>query len=525
MPEMPSSGRLVASARLVAALTTCSRILGLVRESVFSHYFGTTELLSAFRIAFMAPNLARRLFGEGALSSAMIPALSDSLQQRGEEVSRRFVGTLLTLLVVVLAVGVVAAEVIIAVWRTLSDDPALRLSALLMPYMVLICTVAVAGGVLNVRRHFAAPAAAPIILNLAVIAGTVGGAYVAGLTGVELMYAVCGSVLVAGVAQLLLVGIALRTVSFFPIFGGSWRDPQVRVVFSLMAPMILGLSAVQINTLVDYLIAYFFIVEDTARVGPAVLGYAQCLYQLPLGVFGISIATAIFPILSQRATQGDLEGVSATLSRGLGLALFIALPASAGLMIVAEPLVATLFEHGASDAEATSRIAGTLVFYSVGLAAYFTQHLLARAFYALRDSRTPARVAMIMVGANFLMNLGLVFPLQERGLALATAVCAAIQVVWLSRQLRIVLPAFTWRPMSISIAKMLVATGAMTAVLITLSSQAILGHGTVSMPAVKLIILVVTGIAVYAGVAGMLRIEELSTVLRPKQAFDVQRDP
>ncbi len=252
----------------------CSRILGLLRESVFSHYFGTAELLSAFRIAFLAPNLARRLFGEGALSSAMIPTLAESLHNRGEDVSRRFVGTILTVMVVVLVVGVVAAEVVIAVWRALSDDPALHLSALLMPYMILICTVAVAGGVLNVRNRFAAPAAVPIILNVAVIGGTLSGAILADLHGTELMYATCAGVLVGGVAQLVLIGIALRAAAFFPTFGGSWRDPQVRAVFVLMAPMVLGLSAVQINTLVDYLIAYFFIVENGERVGPAVLGYA-----------------------------------------------------------------------------------------------------------------------------------------------------------------------------------------------------------------------------------------------------------
>jgi putative peptidoglycan lipid II flippase len=517
---MPDSGRFVASARLIAVLTMCSRILGLVRESVFSHFFGTAGLLSAFRIAFMVPNLARRLFGEGALSSAMIPTLTESLHQRGEEASRRFVGTLLTVLVVVLAVGVVAAEVVIAVWRALSDDPALQLSALLVPYMVLICVVAVAGGVLNVRHHFAAPAAAPIILNIAVIAGTVGGAILVDLRGLQLMYATCAGVLVGGLAQLLLVGIALRVVAFFPTFGGSWRDPQVRAVFAFMAPMVLGLSAVQINTLIDYLIAYFFIVQDGERVGPAVLGYAQCLYQLPLGVFGISIATAIFPLLSHRAAQGDRAEVAAIVSRGLRLTLFIALPACVGLIMVAEPLVATLFEHGASDARATMRIAGTLIFYSVGLPAYFAQHVLVRAFYALHDSRTPARVAMTMVGVNLVMNLGLVFILQERGLALATAICATIQVIWLARRLRLALPTFTWRGTGASIARTLFATGAMIAALTAVGSPALLGKVVPSTPAVRLVILVVCGVVVFATAARLLRIEELGTVLRPKRAFE-----
>ncbi|MFQ5592220.1 MAG: murein biosynthesis integral membrane protein MurJ [Phycisphaerae bacterium] len=496
----------------------CSRVLGLVRESVFSHFFGTSQLLSAFRIAFMAPNLARRLFGEGALSSAMIPAVTRSLREKGEEESRRFFGTLLTLQVAVLGVGVVAAEIVIAVWRTLNDDPALELSALLIPYMVLICTVAVAGGVLNARGHFAAPATAPVILNAAVIAGTVGGAVWVGLTGMSLMYAVCGSVLVAGVGQLLLAGVVLRAVSFFPILGGSWRDPQIRVVAAQMAPMVLGLSAVQLNTLVDYLIAYLFITEDGVRVGPAVLGYAQYLYQLPLGVFGISLATAIFPILSQRAASADTPGMAATVSAGLRLALFIALPASVGLVIVAEPLVATLFEHGVSDARATQRIAGTLVFYCIGLWAYFAQHVLARAFYALQDGRTPARIAMVMVSVNFVINLALVFPLEERGLALATAVCAIAQAVWLYRRLRAVLPPLTRQPMRASVSRTLLATTIMTLALITLGSPHILPAVVASTPALRLVLLVALGLTVYAAAAHLLRAEELHWLLRPKRA-------
>jgi putative peptidoglycan lipid II flippase len=516
---MPTSGRFIPTARLIATLTFGSRVLGLVRECVFSHYFGTSEVLSAFRIAFMAPNLARRLFGEGALSSATIPVLTETLETRGEDSSRRFVGTLLMLLVIVLGLLVVAVEVVIAVWRALRDDPALELAALLMPYMVLICTVAVASGVLNVRRHFATPAASPMILNVAIISGAVGGAVWAGLTGIELMYVICGSVLLAGVVQLLATGAALRAVSFFPIFGRRWRDPQVRVVIALMGPMVLGLSAVQINSLVDYLIAYLFITEDGQRVGPAVLGYAQYLYQLPLGVFGIALATAIFPVLSQKAAERDPAGLGEVFGRGIRLSLFIAMPASVGLMFVAQPLVATLYEHGASDAAATRRIAGTLFFYSLGLVAYFAQHILVRTFYAMHNSKTPARVALCMVGVNFAMNLSLVFVLEERGLALATALCAALQVVWLSRRLAGEIPEIGWRNIGAGAFRMLLATGFMAAVLWVLASSAVawpmpVSGGPRTAHAIRLVALVFVGVISYALAARCLKIEELSAVLR-----------
>jgi putative peptidoglycan lipid II flippase len=511
---MASSSRLIPTVRLIAVLTLGSRVLGLARECLFGYFFSTTECLSAFRIAFMAPNLARRLFGEGALSSAMIPVLTEAVHADGETSSRRFVGALLTVLTLVLIGIIVLVEIGIAVWRAARDDLALQLAAILMPYMALICMVAVASAVLNVRRHFATPAAAPAILNLILIAAMVGGGVAGGLTGVPLMIWVCVGVLAAGVVQLAATGLALRAVSFFPIFGGSWRDPRVRSVAVLMAPMVLGLSAVQINSLVDYLIAYLFISVDGQRVGPAVLGYAQYLYQLPLGVFGIAVATAMFPELSRKATASDRAGLAQTLVRGLTLSLFIALPASIGLMVVASPLVATLFERGAFDEAATRRVAGALFFYSLGLTAYFAQHLLVRTFYAMHDSRTPARIAMTLVFVNALMNLGLVFVLQERGLALATAVCAAMQVVWLTVRLTRVLPEIPWWQLGRGVARIGIAASFMTAVLVAILLLAGT-HGWIGGHAAwHLGILVAAGAGSYALASRALGIEELSAVLR-----------
>jgi len=519
LPLMATSGRVLASARVIALLTFGSRLLGLVREGVFGYFFGASELLSAFRIAFMVPNLARRLFGEGALSAAMIPVLTECLQTHGREPSRRFVGALLTRLVLVLLAILVVAEVAIAGGRGFLDDLALELTAVLLPYMVLICAVAVASGVLNVRDRFAVPAAAPIILNTSIIVATLIGAVWVGLTGTELMYVVCGAVLVAGVLQLTAVGVALSKASFFPKFGGTWRDPQIRKVVALMAPMVVGLSAVQINSLADYIIAYLFITVDFERVGAAVLGYAHFLYQLPLGVFGIALATAIFPVLSRKAAEGDRTGLGTVFGQGLRLSLFIAFPASVGLMFVATPLVATLYQRGEFDAADTARVAGTLVFYSLGLAAYFAQHVVVRTFYAMQESKTPARVAMCMVFLNLAMNLALVFPLQERGLALATAVCATIQVCWLLRKLRRIAPEVAWRPIVAGIGKILAATGIMAAVLTLLISPGLAGGLIGANQFVKLIALILAGVIAYGLAAYLLRIEELGMVLRRRRAL------
>lgn len=513
---MPTPGGLLANVRRIAVLTLVSRVLGLVRESLYGYFFSISEPLSAFRIAFMVPNLARRLFGEGALSSALIPVLTDHLKTDGEEASRRFVGSLLKTVTLILVLLVIAVELVIAVWRLLDEDLALRLASLLVPYMAMICIVAVVGGILNVRRHFAAPAAAPIILNVVIILGLLGGAFVARLDGIALMHVLCASVLVAGVCQLILTGSALRLVRFSPSFSGPLGDPQVRRVFRLMGPMVLGLSAVQLNSLADYLIAYWFVRVDGARVGPAVLGYAHYLYQLPLGVFGISLATAIFPILSERAAAGDRPGLADVIGRGVRLALFIAVPASVGLILVARPLVAALLERGQFEAAHTQRVAGTLVFYALGLAAYFTQHVIVRAFYAQHDSRTPARVALWMVGINLLLNLVLVQFLEERGLALATAVCAAIQVFWLWNILRQSVAEIDRSALWRSSLRTCVATAAMASMLLMAVFSSTLASALQDSAILWLAVLVPLGVLTYGIAAALLRMDELRQVLRPR---------
>lgn len=495
---MPTSRRFIRSVGLISALTLASRVLGLVREQVLGFYFATSQPLSAFRIAFMLPNLARRLFGEGALSAALIPVLTRSLRADGEVESRRFVGSLLVLLGIVLVGGVVGAELVILVWRQFSNDLALSLSAVLIPYMVLICLVAAIAAVLNVRGHFAVPAAAPSLLNLAVIGGVLFGARVMGLEGVKLLYAGCVGVLIGGLLQLTISVAALRWVSFVPILSAPSRSPRVRAVGALMAPMALGLSAVQLNTVADFLIAYFFVNVEGEQVGPAVLGFAQYLYQLPLGVFGIALSTAIFPLLSQRAEEEDQSGLASVFADGLRLSVFIALPASVGLMIVARPLVSALYERGAFGPEQTARVSGVLIYYAMGMVAYFAQHILVRTFYALHDSRTPARVALTLVGVNLVMNFSLVFVLEERGLALATAICAHLQMgallVLLSRRL----PQVDWRLIGSGVTRSAIATGIMGAVLLIVGQSGIMPAGAIGESAVVVLTGAITyGIAVW----------------------------
>jgi len=517
VPHMSRHAGILASARLIAVLTLVSRILGLGREAVFSYFFSTTELMSAYRLAYMIPNLARRLFGEGALSSAMIPVLTDSLEKRGEEPSRRFVGSVLVLLVLVLAGLVLFGEVVVLCWRAIREDQALEFTAILLPYMGFICVTAVASGVLNVRNRFGVPAFTPVILNVVIIVGVVGAAKIGVEPGRDLLYALCICVLVAGVLQMAFVFYGLWRASFLPIVTGPGKDPEVRRVVRLMAPMMLGLSAVQINSLADYLIAYVFVFVDGERVGTAVLGFAHNLYQLPLGVFGISLATAIFPVLSAMAVKNDRPGLAATASRGIRFGLFIAIPAAAGLILVAEPLVASILQHGRFGPNSTERVAGVLIMYSLGLPAYFAQHVVIRTYYALEDSRTPARIALCMVGVNIVLNLSLVMVMEERGLALATAICAAIQVLWLAMRLRRVLPEFDWRPVYVGGRRIVAATVVMVVVLLGLRSSWVLGRWSDLPASVVLAVLVVAGVVVYGFMAWVLPLEDAKDLLRRRK--------
>ena len=511
-----STHRLIASTRLIAALTMASRVLGLVREGVVGAYFGTSALASAFSIAFTVPNLARRLFGEGALSSALIPVLTETAQRDGDEPARRLVGTVLLLLGVGLAGAVLVLEGVVLAWRSAAPDPALSLTAFTLPYMPVICVVAVAGGVLNTRGHFATPAAVPVLLNVVLIGAALGGALTLGWRDEQLMLAICVALLVGGLMQLAVTLGALRWVGFWPAWNLDWRQPQVRAILALMLPAMVGLSAMQLNTLLDRLIAYWFVLVGGERVGAAVLGYAHVLYQVPLGVFGIALATAIFPTLSARAAAGDFAGLRRTLVQGLRLGLFIALPAGLGLILTAEPLVATLLERGKFDALATQRVAATLACYSLGMPAYFAMPVIVRTFYALQDSRTPARTALATVALNLTLNLLLVQVLQERGLALSTALCAYLQAGYLLRRLRGRLgpgPAES-AGLTPAVLRMALAAAVMAGVVVGLDAWS-WGGGLASVPVgLRLLVLVVGGGLAYGGAAWRLGLAELKQLLR-----------
>jgi putative peptidoglycan lipid II flippase len=435
--------------RQIASLTALSRVFGLIRDISYFYFFGAGALLDAWFIAFKIPNLARRLFGEGAASASFIPVYSEQLHSNPEG-AKQLINTVVTVLFVVLAAIVLIGEALIwtyyGFFRPGSETGLLlSLTSIMLPYMLMVCIVAIIAGVLNVHRHFAAPAAAPIVLNIFIIVTVVVTGCVLKIEARQQVFAVAAAVLIAGLVQIAMQIPPLRTAGVSVRAGFNVHSDAFRKIIIMMGPMILGLTVTQINTLADDLIAWWFsasaekgdmflfmgnqIAYPLRRGCVSHLNAAQRLYQLPLGVFGISLATAIFPVMSANAAAGDIKALKETISNGIKSAVFIAFPATVGLFLIARPLVSALFEHGRFTAGDSEAAAGTLLFYALGLSGFFIQQIVTRAFYSVQDSKVPMRSALAAVSANIILNLVLIWFLGTGGLALSTTVCSYLQVV------------------------------------------------------------------------------------------------
>jgi putative peptidoglycan lipid II flippase len=531
---------LIRGFRQIALLTTLSRILGMLRDVAFAYFLGASGLMDGWAIAFKIPNLARRLFGEGAAASSLIPIYSEQLQ-RDPEWAHTLASSVATAIFVLLSLVTVLGEVFLwsyyALWAT-HDGTRLKLAltGVMLPYMTLICVVAILSGVLNVHRHFAAPAAAPALLNIFLLAALSIGGWVLKMPQRSHVFLMAAAVLVAGMVQL---GVQLpplwsRGIRIRP----AWdvRSKAFRKVFLLMGPMILGLTATQVNTLVNDFVALWLSGSAEKGTSFSFLGrlieyplwegavshlfYAQRLYQFPLGIFGASLATAIFPVLSADAARRDFAALSRTVSRGLQCTIFVALPATVGLLLVSRPLVAVILQRGQFTAADTDKTALTLSFYALGLVGYFAQQVLTRAFYSLQESGVPARSAVLAVFINLVLNLVLVWPLGTRGLAVATAICSYVQVVILAAALQ---RRFGWARLAglgTATRGTVLATLAMAAAVWAVR-QLLRGQST----AFALLAAVSSGAVVYLLFAKLLRLETLSLLWGRHQAESPTASP
>lgn len=450
-PTSSGSTRFVSHAILISSFTLLSRLTGLVRDAVLAAVLGLTSVSDAFFIGFLVPNLFRRLFGEGALTAAFIPHYTDLLK-KDPAVARRFASLCFALLAMLLAVITLAGEGLLLVMQSMqwgeSTALAIRLTMIMLPYMPLICLVALVGGMLQVHNRFGPPAAAPVLLNLAMIGFTLWAAWrlpdAESLPRVATVVAI--SVLLAGALQLIWQLLALKKSASFTVdFAGTGE--ALRSMLKMMLPMLLGLAVFQINAFLDSLIAFGlsprngstelhilgYTTSYPIQTGAvAALQWAQRLYQFPLGVFGIAVATAIFPALAHAAAKDDQgEQFRTILRHGLRLTVFIGLPASVGLILLRLPLTRMIYEHGDFTSDDASRVAFILAGYAASVWAYSMTHVLTRAFYARKNSSTPLKISAMMVLVNFCLNMVLIWKLGAAGLAWSTAISGAGQVVCL----------------------------------------------------------------------------------------------
>lgn len=458
LPDATSRGSkgsfrwLVSGARSTALGILASRVLGLLRDVATAGLLGLAGggVMDAFALAWRLPNLARRLFGEGALSASFLPVLSAQLETDRQR-AWQLASVVLTLLAVLMAGLVLLSEILLAlawwVWGgTREVDLLLSLSALMLPYMLFVCVAAQLTAILHALGRFAIPALAPVLLNLVWLAAAVLIAPWVAADRAACAQMLAGAIVAAGVLQVAVQLPALRREGFR--YQYEWRASREAVgrIARAMLPMVAGLAATQLNTLADSLIAWGLAAAPSGaqriawlpgapayplRQGAAAAVYfGERFYQFPLGVVGLAVAAAVFPLLSHHAARGDRRRLAHDLSLGLRLVVSLGVPAGAGLAVLARPLVRLLLEHGQFSAAETERAARMIACYAAGVAAYCALPVLVRGLYALGRHATAARVAGGMVGLNLSLNLALIWtPLGEAGLAVATAVCAVVHVL------------------------------------------------------------------------------------------------
>jgi len=428
----------------VSVTTFGSRVLGLARDSLAGYFFGTSAINSAFINAYTLPNLFRRLVGEGALSSAFIPVLSDAMQTDGRAEAFRFLNQVLTRLTVVLA-GTVACIMVLltaahgagvfAAAHGFFQLPArwywgFDFGIVIMPYLLLVCVTAALLGALNVLGHYAISGMSQVWLNISLIVSLgVFGAYF-GRNDLEKMYWQCGGVLFGGFLQVTMPTVTLWREGWRPQW--DWTlSPRLREMLRIFLPGLLGASIIQINIVVSRYVA--FSLNDSATT---VLYLSQRLMELPLGMFTVAVATVLFPRIALLAAQDDREGMKRTYAQGLRLILAITVPAALGLVALREPIVRVLYEHGKFDAASVSQVAPVLAVSALGIPFFSLATLAVRGFYVQKDMRTPVYVAKW----DFILNIGLtiilMIPLGAVGLALANLASSIFQCYMLQRLAR-----------------------------------------------------------------------------------------
>jgi len=434
--------QMLKSSGSMAAATLVSRLLGMVREMVYMRFMGVGWVNDAFQLAFQAPNLFRRLLGEGALTAAFIPVFKEKEKIHGEAEMWRAANAVISGLIiaasVVVALVLIGISIVLAAHQfTVKTELMLQLLRVMFPYMLLVCLAAVMMGMLNARGHFFVPAMGATALNVVMIASVL---WLAPQMGLHFpkedrlphqIFALAIGVLAAGVAQAAFQLPTLWRDGFRYQWISPWRDETVRRVIYKMIPGTIGIAAFQINVMLVQWLAFW--------IGDGIVSSfngAVRLMELPQGMFGISLATYLLPALSGLAAEKNYSEFRTTLRHGLSTLIFLNLIASVLLVVLAEPIVRLLFERGAFTADATGHVAFALQCLAPGLVAFSSVNILARAFFALGDTKTPMKISIVCLTVNLVLSALLVVPLQQGGLGLANTATSVCNVWLLHHALR-----------------------------------------------------------------------------------------
>jgi putative peptidoglycan lipid II flippase len=427
------------SSGAMAAATLSSRVLGMVREMVYARFMGDGWVAGAFQVAFTIPNLFRRLLGEGALTAAFIPIFKQKEKTAGEAEMWRAANAVISGLIV--AASAVIVLVMAGVWTALSlhqfpakSDLMLRLLGWMFPYMLLVCVAAAFMGMLNARGYFFIPAMGAAMLNVVMIASVLWVAPRWGQALHQQIFALAIGVLAAGVAQAAFQLPSLWRDGFRYHWVSPWRNDTVRRVVRQMIPGAIGVAAFQIN--VAFIQGLGFWLDTPERPLIAPFNYAVRLMELPQGVFGISLATFLLPTLSGLAAEKNYSEFRVMLRHGMEHLILLNLLMSVLLVVLAEPIIRLLFEHGKFGPASTERATLALECLGASLVAYSLVNVLARAFYALGDTRTPMKISIVCLGLNLAFALVLIWPFRQGGLGLANTISSGFNLALLLYALR-----------------------------------------------------------------------------------------
>ena len=428
--------------------TLASRITGFARETLVASVFGANALTDAFNVAFRIPNLFRRLFAEGAFAQAFVPVLASTRAEQGDQATQQLidkVASLLLLAVVTLSlVGVLASPWL--VWVMASGlkqsaqgmDTAINLTRLMFPYIAFMSMVALSAGILNTWKRFALPAATPVLLNICMISAALWGAPWLAAQGVEPIYAMAGGVMLGGVLQLSVQIPALRRLGVLPRLGlsflslrAAWQDAGTRRILSQMAPALLGVGVAQLSLIINTQIASHLTPGSVSWIS-----YADRLMEFPIALLGVALGVVLMPQLSVAKSSGDADAYSAMLDWGLRLVVVLAWPCAVALLVFAQPLVSVLYHYGAFTDRDVAQTTLALMGYGVGVLGLVAIKVLAPGFYAKQDTKTPVRIALVVLVFTQLLNVLLVPHMAHAALTLSIGLGALLNALWLLLGLR-----------------------------------------------------------------------------------------